>query len=660
MTDPITKAFDLETFLISRLRPAPAPVCLSWYDGRRGAVIPHGPGLVDWIERQLRDPAVYLTGHNVAGFDFPVLLALEPELAPLIFDAFESGRISDTMIRQQLYFIATRPSFDDSVPAYSLAQLVNLIFDRDISAGKGPDAWRTRYGELYRVDFVDWPQEAIDYPLSDAREAWLCHDMQRERASDRIRCDADMAYAAFCLSMMAARGIRTDAWMVDRMEARWRAELERLTPRLIDAGLLAWGGTKKAPRLVKKDKAARERIAQAWGLDEPMLTKNGEKRARKAEESGTYTPELRDYAIDKAACIATGDGLMLDRARYVLAEKILSTYLPPMRAGTTGPVTTRFNLASTMRTTSSAPKGNDDRVGTNLQNANRDGGVRECIRAREGFALLAADLAAAELHTLAEVCKRKVGYSVLGDLLNSGEDAHLYLASKLIGCEYNDDLKARKKQGDPAIVEARQRAKPGNFGFGGAMGWRKFIVYNLRQGALYDASGRPTVDAVVFTPEQAQALKRAWLDAYPEMKEYFEVCRAELGPHESCVIELWPGGPLRRVQGLAMICNSYFQAPAAHGAKLGLRAVTRECHIGRLQRVYPVNFVHDELLGEVRISDHMHSDAELFAQILQTEFNKMVPNYPTTVEPVLMTHYSKKAEPTYDSDGRLIPWTLKT
>lgn len=659
MPERITKAFDLESFLIERLRPAPVPVCLSWHDGHRGAVIPHGHAMLEWIERQLRDTNVRLVGHNVAGFDFPVLLALEPDLGPLIFDAFEAGRISDTMIRQQLYFVATRPSFDDKVPYYSsLAKLVQLIFDQDISAGKAEDAWRYRYGELYGVPFDQWPQEAIDYPLSDAEWAWKIDAKQTEAAADMIRCDPFLAYAAFCLALMACRGMRTDPAAVRRLEERWSAELERLRPLLIEAGLIEIGGTKKEPHWVKKDKPARERMAAAWarvGRD-PMLTKSGEARKRKAE--GDYAMRPSDIAIDKAACVATGDEVMLDRARYVLAEKIMSTYVPPMRAGTEGPLTTRFGLASTMRTTSSAPT-LECVVGTNLQNAPRDGGVRECITARPGYVLLAADLAAAELHTLAEACRRKVGYSTLGDALNTGSDAHLMLAARLLGVPFGADIEARLAGGDKQVKDARQRSKPGNFGYGGAMGWRKFILYNLRQAQLYTPDGRPTVNAQVFTPDESRALREAWLAEWTEMQPYFDACKLELGPHESCVIELWPGGPLRRVKGLSMICNSYFQAPAAAGAKRGVIAVTRECHIGRLRdRVYPINFVHDEIVAELKITDpdQMHSDATLFAQLIQDAFNTMVPTYPTTVEPVIMTHYSKQAEPTYDSAGRLVPW----
>lgn len=663
-----TKAWDLETFLIERERPAPEPVCLSWYDGRRGAVIPHGPALRDWIGRQLEDPGVRLVGHNVA-YDCAVVLARYPELGPALFATLEAGRITDTMVRQQLFFIAQRPSFDDSVPAYGLAQLVRLIFDRDISAGKGPDAWRYRYGELYGTAFDTWPQEALDYPLSDARETWLCWNEQETKAGDRIRDDAFMTYAAFCLYLMSCRGMRTDPAAVDRLEAFWTAEIERLRPVLLSGGLLAYEGPKKDPRrhLKKKTKPARARMAQAWaalharqdaaGDDRiaPYLTDSAEKRKRAAKRDGgaPFEPTEADLSIDKAACVITGDALMLDRARYVLAEKILSTYVPPMRAGTVGPLSTRFNLASTMRTTSSAPR--EPVIGTNLQNAPRDGGVRECIVPRPGHALLMMDLSSAELHTLAEVCKRVVGYSTLGDLLLSGEDAHLYLACKLLGIAFNDDAKARKRDGDPIILAARQRAKPGNFGFGGAMGWVKFILYNLRQASLYK-NGSPAVDAQVFAPAEARALRAAWLEAYPEMAEYFEACKRELGPAESCVIELWPGGPLRRVKGLSMIANSKFQAPAARGAKMGVTAITREAHVGRLRRLYPVNFVHDEVVGELEISKNMHEDACFAAKLMQDEFNKMVPTYPTKVEPVLATCYSKKAEPTFDAAGRLIPW----
>lgn len=650
-------AFDFETHLIERLRPAPRPVCLSWHDGERSGLLV-GNDMRDWLASRLAEGA-HLVGQNVS-YDMRVAMARWPELAPEIFRAYAEDRVTDTQIRQQLFFIGTRPSFDDSVPYYSLARLVQLIFDEDISAGKGPDTWRMRYAELDGVPLSRWPKEAIDYPISDAVWTWRAWDAQERQAKCEIRDDAFQSYAAFSLDLAASRGMRTSAAAVDACEAQHLATLDELRPQLLGAGLLAYEGPKKDPqrKLIMKRAPAQAMVRQAWidlhrrqaaageELSPVIYTPAAQKRHRAAELRNPDPCDLpaSDFSTDKAAALATGHETLRLRARYVLAEKILSTYVGPMRAGTEGPITTRFGLASTTRTTSGAP--GKPLVGTNLQNAPRSGGVRECIVPRAGHLLLTADLAAAELHTLAEACRRIVGHTVMGDLLKDHKDLHLYLGCLLIGIKFDADAEARYAQGDPELKRARQQAKPANFGFGGAMGWRTFVLYNLKQGT-------------VFTPSQARRLRATWLDAYPEMSEYFDACKRELGPSNSAVIELWPGGPWRRVKGLSMIANSRFQAPAARGAKLGVTAVTRAAHRGELDAVRPVNFVHDELVAELedRGPDENAKNALAFGQILEHSFNIMCPNYPTTVDAVLADRYAKGAEPVYDAKGRLTVWS---
>ncbi len=115
-----TLAWDVESFLIERTRPFPPVVCLSWYDGERGTVLPHGEGLRKFVARELADPEVRLLGHNLA-YDHGVLEASYPELLPAIFAAYKAGRCTDTQITQLLIDIAIgRIAADDRVRGYSL------------------------------------------------------------------------------------------------------------------------------------------------------------------------------------------------------------------------------------------------------------------------------------------------------------------------------------------------------------------------------------------------------------------------------------------------------------------------------------------------------------------------------------------------------------
>jgi hypothetical protein len=168
-----TIAIDNETFLITRTRPFPPVVCLSWCDGAQSAVIPH-TSVEEWIADKLHDPDVGFVGHNIA-YDFGTLAASYPKLLRPIFHAYKAGRVTDTQIRQQLFDIAVgRTLADEGVRAYSLAALYKLCFDRDLPGGPKTSILdeashvRYNYSRLYDVDFADWPDEYIEYARNDA------------------------------------------------------------------------------------------------------------------------------------------------------------------------------------------------------------------------------------------------------------------------------------------------------------------------------------------------------------------------------------------------------------------------------------------------------------------------------------------------------------
>jgi DNA polymerase I-like protein with 3'-5' exonuclease and polymerase domains len=423
---------------------------------------------------------------------------------------------------------------------------------------------------------------------------------------------------------------------------------------MLEAKYKGRGAEKKQVGWTKKAKAAQERIARVCagkGIA-PLMTRPKNK---------TTQPQI---AIDRRACHWANDPLMLRRAEYVTAEKMLSTYVPFLEAGVDGPVTSRFNLAATGRTTSSTPR--QPAVGGNMQNMARKTkelnaagelvdsklGVRECFAARDGRIYLSGDFAGAELHGVAQVCFWKFGYSVLGDVLKAGRDAHLFLAAYLLGGTDKDydDVVARYEQGDPVVVEARQESKPGNFGFWGGMGVRTFILTQLREGKHW-------------TKEAATRLRAAWIAAYPETGEYFEANKIELGPHSKAVVEFYWSKRLRKVQAFTTICNGWFQAIVADGAKKACNEVIRRCYTEPSSPLYanrtrPVNFIHDELITETDFGtpEQLAPVVAEFRDTLQNEFNELVPDYPTTVDTVLSYTISKRAKPVYNEGGLLIPW----
>jgi DNA polymerase-1 len=271
---------------------------------------------------------------------------------------------------------------------------------------------------------------------------------------------------------------------------------------------------------------------------------------------------------------------------------------------------------------------------------------RECFIPRPGKVFLAGDFSGAELHSLAQVCKYKLGYSTLGDALLAGKDVHVLVAGKALGVDYEDAL-ARYKAGDKEVKQARQDAKPVNFGMAGGMGAATFIKIRLKEGQFWSY-------------EKTISLKKAWLGAFPEMTDYFEACKKELGPSESATVEFYHSKRLRKIRGFSTMCNGWFQALTADGAKLAIVEVIRRCYVEPRSALYgcrPVNFVHDELILEIP-DDPTKWPAIVaeFSEVMANEFNKVVPDYPTKVDAVLMRRWSKAAEPTFDKLGNLIPW----
>lgn len=636
-----TIALDNETHLITRLKPAPKIVCTSFYDGfemKDALLVKAGPELHGMMRDLLLDPNVCFVGQFIA-YDFATFAATYPDLLDLIFDAYAADRVTDVTIRQQLFDTARgRVYAEDRLESYSLYSLVMMIFgEKMVGKSSVKVDWRVRYAELEDVPLSGWPKEAVDYAKNDAVATWRVWSAQNE-AQNEIRDEYKKAFSFWALTLMQNRGMRTNAKAVRRCREHHEKIKAEIAPELIKSGLLVVDGKGKS---IKKKLPAQKKIYNACkksGIAVPLTDKG-----REIQQAGGQ-PEIKHVSTDKAACLISGDALMLQRSKYGTAEKMLSTYLPVAEKGISGPVTTRFALAATGRTTSSAP--GPPLVGDNRQNAPREGGVRECYHPRSGMVYLAADFSGAELHTFAQACKDSIGYSTLGDRLNAGEDVHLYLASRLLGISEQEAIE-RYAAKDEEVENARQDAKPGNFGYLGGMREKTFMRIQLLQRERF------------WTFEEAHKLRETWLEAFPEMSEYFDFCESELGPYKDCVIEIGKSKRLRRVKTLPVCANTKFQGPAADGALEALNTVSFRCYCDPTSHLYgarPCNFIHDEILSEISLRANLHEAAMEQKKIMETEFSRYTPDYPVKVEPVLMAYWSKKAKAIYDSEGRLTVW----
>jgi DNA polymerase I-like protein with 3'-5' exonuclease and polymerase domains len=155
---------------------------------------------------------------------------------------------------------------------------------------------------------------------------------------------------------------------------------------------------------------------------------------------------------------------------------------------------------------------------------------------------------------------------------------------------------------------------------------------------------------------EAAKLKSLWLETWPEIDQYFRyIGSCEIGNGLYWVRQL-RSGRLRLGCTFTSACNSYFQGLAADGAKAALYSVTK----AQFDPDSPLFgssclvFVHDEILIEAPI-DRVHECALELTRIMESEFNRFVPDCPTRAEAAAMLRWSKKAQPVHEN-GRLVPW----
>ncbi|MDA7875070.1 DNA polymerase [Rhodopirellula sp.] len=95
--------------------------------------------------------------------------------------------------------------------------------------------------------------------------------------------------------------------------------------------------------------------------------------------------------------------------------------------------------------------------------------------------------------------------------------------------------------------------------------------------------------------------------------------------------------------------NTPFQGLAADGCKQAMWNLTKAGY--RL-----IGFVHDEFIIEIPEADHYTDVASDINEICCRSMEEFVPGIPVTCEYAVSRRWSKQAEATYDSSGRLIPW----
>lgn len=634
-------AIDTETWCFSPACMAPPVVCVSWACDTSYGLLHHTEA--EPYLRELLTSDALVVGHNTA-YDMACILSTWPHLTPLVWAKYDRGEISDTIVRQKLSDLARGRYRGFRTPAGFFVPLkydLESVAYRHLKIKLDKNEWRLRYQELHDMPLEDWPEGARTYAIDDARATLGVYRAQAQQPVEHYVNEADQVRAAWWLQLVSVHGILVNAEALHDVEESAQTEISALEDILIDEHLVR--RTKKGP--VKTMAEVRERITLACKAagQTPRLTKKGA------------------ICTDSDACLESGDPLLEAYVDYVSACKTLHADVEAYRQGTINPIHTRFeSLAATGRTTSSKP--NIQNIRWNIPehcSACRShkiskhvcqvcGGVaapvpkvRECFVPRPGYVFAAADYDGLELRTLAQVCLRTVGYSVLAETLNAGKDPHLMLAATILGRPYD-----RCDKTDPDVNLARQTAKVANFGFPGGLGPDKLLLFARK------------AYRVTLNRQEAVQLKQMWLTTYPEFRDYFRFIDTLQDDAGLFTVRHLFSDRIRAGVFFCVAANSFFQGLGADASKRAGYLITRACYADPQSPLFgcrPVNYIHDEFHVEVPDDPaRATAAAQELARLMQVGAQDYLPDVPATCSPYLMRRWSKSAKPIW-KDGYLVP-----
>jgi hypothetical protein len=664
---------------------APPLACLTWCDSLESA--PELVHVADPAAKRIAEET--LAGEHVGAnlaYDLAVVARQWPDLLPLVFESLEAGRGHDVITAQKLMDIGEGcyriRELDEGgeTPVYvSVRYSLSDLHERYFGSHLEKDKWRLSYGKLRHLPLAQWPEGALFYAKNDAlvpMKVWDAQHKQELRApvADYLVSEPFQNDAAFSLHLIACWGIRTDCAEVERFLERLSEEQEKRRVVLVREGLVREDG-------VRNEKFTKELMRQVAG-DRCTLTPkglqlyrdwwSGMQKAKLLTEERKVAEKARLFAegyvsLSADACLQTGNDTLVEYARYGQFKTLISKVSKLRTAGL--PIQTSFEpLLETGRASSFSSKLIPNSVA--ILNLPRKPGMRECFVPRNceleiplehRRVFIAADFGMAELVSLAQVCYELFGESKLRDALNAGLDPHLDFAATMLGVSYEEAF-ARKHE--VLIADARQMAKPFNFGKPGGLGIEKFILFARAQYRV--TFGETTEEAV----EKVKAFTKLYFKKWPEVREYLSFIGAlcERDEKNLCDIRSYASGMLRGRMQYTVAANHQFQHLTAMGFKASLNAVMRRCYVGERfagSRYVQTHLfgnrvvapVHDEIVLDARERDGHEAAMEL-QEVMETVYQRWTPDVVIKTEAAMMRRWRKGAKPVF-RNGRLIPYEDK-
>lgn len=499
-------AFDSETERIEAGNIAPkmicATLCARGMDGELDARL-YGNHPDDGLEGMLEWMLTYEDLRVVTqggGFDYAVICRSFPRLIPLVYALLMSDRATDTLWREKLLNLSTTGRLDKmEMPdgskvriSYAMEALSDSYLGVDLSVAKGDieESWRANYGTLDGMRAADYPDEAREYALDDARYTYRIHEGQEGRKSEwsiaSTETEEFQLLKSFVLYMMSAWGIEVNPEATDVIEAATIKVMEENKDLLEDAGILRAEGRVGLPYKKDLDRAMDlvriEFGAEAyvgledftwecyanWLRDEhgikfkaakgkPGSINKGVLQIHLAElyqklgeipsmtDGGEGEPQIKCDA-EVHEYLATKDPVMSQYHERVSLGKIVNQMIPVLRSGPV--IYPSYNaVVETGRTSSfdggkvKGSKTERNYPSVNIQqipNEIKGLDVRRCFRPRDGTVFFDVDFTGLELACVGHVTYGMFGESVHRDLYNAGVDLHGYLGTQLALGSPND------------------------------------------------------------------------------------------------------------------------------------------------------------------------------------------------------------------------------
>jgi len=473
-------AFDTETRMIDEVRPFDIPeLALATVSNLNHSAILKPDQIGPWI---LAHHGQHIVGHNLS-FDFWVVdqhlrRRGEHAAADLWWDMVEAGRMHDTLILDQLISLATQGP--RRLPRRNLAvvakQECKLELDKE-------DPYRVRYGELIDFGFDHGHTEPgfWEYAIKDSIVTAQVYRRQFQKAKGimgrlkemfpkSVEADALKKHGpltetiqlkgSIALQAISRIGIRVDlkaaAAFVDGLRKASDAAVATMqehapevlvyTDQLSRSGVVSKtlketpffpgfprtvATTKRGAVRVHRDRlvAALEKIAER--MKKPVPQSCG--KLGGTSISAKEWKHFRDDPFISSWSEASKLAKVLGYASPLISMPIVQCRYNP--------------LMVTGRTSASKP---------NLQQLPRTKEFRELFIARAGYKLFTVDYAFIELRTLASVCERRFGKSILAQVVRDGGDPHAYTAAAIQGMSLEAFMELKKT--DPKRYAAERQA----------------------------------------------------------------------------------------------------------------------------------------------------------------------------------------------------------